>query len=386
MPIVGFSYGDGFHALYYNFPDYPRHFLPEESATGYTSGMSEELALYRKYRPQSFKEVIGQTHIVSALQGSLKEGNVAHAYLFFGSRGTGKTSVARIFARELGANDSDIHEIDAATYTSVDNIRELREEVQVLPFQSKRKVYIFDEVHMLSKSAFNAFLKTLEEPPSHVVFILATTELEKVPDTIQSRCQVFTFKKPTTKAIAEMIVRIAKAEGFSLEKASAELVALLADGSFRDAQGILQKIFSSSSDKKVSLDEVVGITGAPKNELVNRVITGLSTGDANDALSAVGEAVDANTDMEIFLKILLQRVRILLLLRYAPDFGKTLAEDLTDTDHDFLGSLAKDVSSRLNSETLRKLIIAAIETSRSPIPQVPLELAIMELTASVPSS
>ena len=343
--------------------------------------MSEEIALYRKYRPQSFTDVIGQNHVVSALKGALKEGNTAHAYLFFGSRGTGKTSVARIFARELGAHDADVHEIDAATYTSVENIRALREEAQTLPFQSEKKVYIVDEVHMLSKSAFNAFLKTLEEPPAHVVFILATTELEKVPDTIQSRCQTFTFKKPTTKAIAEMVAHIATAEGFSLEKASAELIALLADGSFRDAQGILQKIISSSSDAKVSIDEVLTVTGAPKNELIQRVIAGLNLGEAKDALSAVGEAADANTDMEIFMRILLQRVRILLLLRYAPEFGATLAEDLTDTDRAFLSGLAKDAASKINSETLRKLILASVETSRSPIPPVPLELAIMELCA-----
>ncbi len=223
-----------------------------------------ELALYRKYRPSSFSEVVGQGHVVKALQGALKEGNVAHAYLFYGSRGTGKTSVARIFARELKAHDSDIHEIDAATYTGVDNIRALREEAAVMPFESERKVYIVDEVHMLSKGAFNAFLKLLEEPPSHVTFILATTDLDKVPDTIQSRCQIFTFKKPTQKAIAETVAAIAKAEGFTLEKASAELIALLADGSFRDSQSILQKILSASSDKKVSVEDVVAITGAPR--------------------------------------------------------------------------------------------------------------------------
>lgn len=338
-----------------------------------------ELALYRKYRPASFKDVIGQDHVVKALQGALKEGNVAHAYLFFGSRGTGKTSVARIFAKEIGAHDADIHEIDAASYTGVDNIRALREEAAVMPFESERKVYIVDEVHMLSKSAFNAFLKTLEEPPKHVVFILATTELEKVPDTIQSRCQVFTFKKPTQKAIAETVTKVGKAEGFVLEKASADLIALLADGSFRDAQSILQKILSSSSDKKVSIDEVVSITGAPKIELVERVMSGLSSGASNEALSAVSEAVASNSDMGVFLMILIERVRILLMLRYAPSVGALLIEDLTDTDQKFLTELAKDSKSKINSEVLRKLIIAGIETTRSPLPQLPLELAIMEL-------
>jgi len=343
--------------------------------------MSEETALYRKYRPQSFKEVLGQDHVVNALSGAIKEGNVGHAYLFYGSRGTGKTSTARIFARELGATDADIHEIDAASYTGVDHIRSLREEVQVMPFSSPKKVYIVDEVHMLSKAAFNAFLKTLEEPPAHVVFVLATTELEKVPDTIQSRCQVFTFKKPTTKAIAEMVTRVAKSEGFSLEKASAELIALLAGGSFRDAQSVLQKILISSSDKKVSVDEVEAITGAPKSELIRRVLESLAKGEAKDALAAVGEAVVANADMEVFATLLLDRTRLVLLLRYSPEFGESLIVDLPEADSQIIRNLAGDAASKINSETLKKLIEAAIAISRSPVPHVPLELAIMELSS-----
>ncbi|MDO8523910.1 MAG: DNA polymerase III subunit gamma/tau [bacterium] len=340
--------------------------------------MSEQ-SLYQKYRPAKFAEVLGQDHIVKALQGALKEKHPGHAYLFVGSRGTGKTSVARILARELGATDADIHEIDAASHTGVDNIRQLREEALVMPFESKKKVYIVDEVHMLSKGAFNAFLKLLEEPPAHVAFILATTELEKVPDTIQSRCQVFTFKKPTQKVLVEMVSRVAKAEGFTLEPASSELISLLAEGSFRDAQSILQKILASSSDKKVSVEEVQLVTGAPKTELVRRVIAGVSKGEAADALKALGEAVAANAEMGVFAMLLVERVRILLLLRYAPDFGKELAAELTDTDRSVLEEFAKDKESKINSETLRKFIMASIETTRSPLPQLPLELAIMEL-------
>ncbi|MFQ5541161.1 MAG: DNA polymerase III subunit gamma/tau [Candidatus Paceibacteria bacterium] len=341
--------------------------------------MPEEVALYRKYRPAKFKDVLGQDHVVDALEGAIKEGRTGHAYLFYGSRGTGKTSVARIFARALGASDTDIHEIDAASYTGVDHIRELRDEVSVMPFAGERKVYIVDEVHMLSKSAFNAFLKTLEEPPAHVVFILATTELEKVPDTIRSRCQTFTFKKPTTKAVAEMVTKVAKAEGFTLEKASAELIALLATGSFRDALSTLQKILVSSSDKKVSVAEVEAITGAPKGELVRRVLEALAKGNAKDALAAVGEAVEANADMELFSLLLLDRARLALLLRYSADFAKDLIDDLPEADKEAVKGLAKDAESRLNSETLKKLIEASIAASRAPVPHLPLELAIMEL-------
>lgn len=339
------------------------------------------MALYRKYRPGKFKDVIGQDHVVAALTGAIDEKNVGHAYLFYGSRGTGKTSIARIFAKELGAADVDIHEIDAASYTGVDHIRALREEAQNLPFAGARSVYIIDEVHMLSKSAFNAFLKMLEEPPAHVVFILATTELEKVPDTVQSRCQVFTFKKPNHKAVAEMVAKVAKAEGFVLEKASAELIGLLAGGSFRDAHSILQKVIASSSDKKISVEEVEQITGAPRGEVLAQVIEGLAEGDANKALLGVNKAVEANVDMEIFTSLLLDRVRTLLLLRYAPEFGKTLAADLADDVQQALTNFAQDRNSKINSETLRKLIEATIGAHRSPVPHLPLELAIMELAA-----
>ncbi|MDO8590920.1 MAG: DNA polymerase III subunit gamma/tau, partial [bacterium] len=207
------------------------------------------IALYRKYRPRSFTEVIGQDHIVKTLEGALKLGNVFHAYLFAGSRGTGKTTLARIVAREIGASGDDVYEIDAASNNGVDEMRLLNEAVNTLPFNSPYKVYIFDEVHMFSKSAFNALLKTLEEPPKHVVFILATTEIDKLPETVISRCQVFELKRPTREVLKQSITAIAKKEGFTLEPGAGELVALLGDGSFRDTQGILQKVISASKDK-----------------------------------------------------------------------------------------------------------------------------------------
>src|SRR3989338_3017914 len=211
--------------------------------------LMEFTALYRKYRPQKFDDVVGQDHIVSVLEGAVKRGEIAHAYLFSGTRGTGKTSVARILAKEIKTTATDLVEIDAASNTSVEDVRSLNESVHSLPFESKYKVYIIDEVHMLSKSAFNALLKRLEEPPKHVVFILATTEIEKLPETVVSRCQVFQFKKPSQEILREMVLRIAKKEGFTLEPSSADLIALLGDGSFRDTQGILQKVITSSADK-----------------------------------------------------------------------------------------------------------------------------------------
>src|ERR1700749_1369866 len=167
-------------------------------------------SLYRTHRPASFTDVVGQEQITTALAEQVARWKVSHAYLFSGSRGLGKTSIARIFARELGTSERDLYEIDAASNNSVDDIRALTENVYTLPFSSPYKVYILDEAHMLSKGAWNAFLKTLEEPPAHAIFILATTELDRVPETVQSRCQVFTFKKPSRAGLVKLISEIAK--------------------------------------------------------------------------------------------------------------------------------------------------------------------------------
>ncbi|MEK7787542.1 MAG: AAA family ATPase, partial [Chloroflexota bacterium] len=203
-----------------------------------------DLALYRKYRPQKWNQFFGTEYITDVLESSVKTKKVSHAYLFVGSRGTGKTTAARIFAKEIGVSVNDLYEIDAASNRGIDDIKELRDGARVLPFDSKYKIYIIDEAHMLSKDAWGALLKTLEEPPNHVIFILATTELHKVPDTIISRCQVFTFKKPTETILKKVIIDVAKKEGFELDNGSAELLAILADGSFRDGLGELQKVLN----------------------------------------------------------------------------------------------------------------------------------------------
>ncbi|MBI2049170.1 MAG: DNA polymerase III subunit gamma/tau [Parcubacteria group bacterium] len=222
-----------------------------------------EFVLYRKYRPQIFKEMLGQEHIVSALEAIAKSGAPAHAYLFAGSRGTGKTSAARIFARSIGCAPEDLYEIDAASNRGIDDVRELREAVQTTPFKSPYKVYIIDEAHMLTTPAFNALLKTLEEPPRHVVFILATTDAEKLPDTVISRCQTFQFKKPGRALLTKMVARVAEKEGFAVEHAASDLIALLGDGSFRDTHGVLQKVLGAlGNGKKISRDFVEKITHA----------------------------------------------------------------------------------------------------------------------------
>jgi DNA polymerase-3 subunit gamma/tau len=337
--------------------------------------MSE--VLYRKYRPQKFADVVGQDAVVKTLEAQVKNGTVSHAYLFAGSRGTGKTSIARILARELGTSPNDIYEIDAASKTSVDDIRELNESVSTLPFDSKYKVYILDEVHMLSKSASNAFLKTLEEPPEHVIFILATTETHKIPETILSRCEVHTFKKPNQDILKKVVVNTAKKEGYTITDPSAELIALLGDGSFRDTLGTLQKVLSASEGKKISEEEVLLVTGAPKSELVNTIISAIAEKDLKKALASVREASSANLDMSVLLKLLLQKMRGVLLIRFGS--ADLVKGDLSEDDFVFISGIAGNKNVEIGSETIIKLLDAYTTTSRAYIASLPLELALIEI-------
>ena len=344
----------------------------------YTFFMSET-ALYRKYRPQKFKEILGQDHIVKVLESSIENGNIAHAYIFAGSRGTGKTSIARILAKEIGTTLNDISEIDAASNTGVDDIRALNESVSTLPFESKYKVYILDEAHMLSKSAWNALLKTIEEPPKHVIFILATTEANKIPETIISRCQTFSFKKPTQKILKDVVVAIAKKEGFSLEASSADLIALLGDGSFRDAQSILQKVMSASKDKKISHEEVELVTGAPKTELVNDFIRAIDENNLELGFGAISKATEANIDMLLYFKLVLHKMRSILLLRNLKSSEGKLQDEMIDTDFKFLMKLADKKPSKINSDTLLTLLSYYDMVAKAYIPELPLELVLTRL-------
>jgi DNA polymerase-3 subunit gamma/tau len=338
-----------------------------------------DTALYRKYRPQKFSEVLGQDHIVKVLKSSIELDKIAHAYIFSGSRGTGKTSVARIFAREIGTSPNDISEIDAASNTGVDNIRELNESVNTIPFESKYKVYILDEAHMLSKGAWNALLKTLEEPPAHAIFILATTEYEKIPETVISRCQTFSFKKPSQKVLKDVVIAIAKKEGFTLEPASADLVALLGDGSFRDAQSILQKVMGSSKDKKISLEEVVTVTGAPRGEMINDFIRSIDENNLELGLKSISQAVEGNIDLLLYFKLVLHKMRTILLLRNLPSSAEKLKEEITEADFVFLKALADKKGSKINSDTLLILLSNYDLVSHAYLPEMVLELILGKL-------
>ena len=339
----------------------------------------EQTVLYRKYRPNNFKEILGQDHIIKALNGAINLGNISHAYLFAGTRGTGKTSVARILANEIGCSNNDLFEIDAASNRGIDDIRELRDSVNILPFDSLYKVYIIDEVHMLTKEAFNALLKTLEEPPEHIVFVLATTEIEKIPDTIISRCQSFNFKKPSQQILREMVLSVAKKEKFKLEPSSADLIAVLGDGSFRDTQGILQKIIFSSADKKISVEEVENITGAPKGDLVNNFISAIAEKKLEIGLKAVNDAIENNVDMKIFLKLILHKMRVILLLRFAKDMEKMFKSEFSENDFEFLKKFSKNKDVNISSNTIKEMLEAYEMVGKAYINQLPLELVLIKL-------
>lgn len=309
--------------------------------------MSKEvhLALYRKYRPVTFSDVVGQEQLVTLLTSSIKQKTFTHAYLFCGGRGTGKTTVARIFAKDIGCNPEDIIEIDAASNRGIDEIRELREAVRTAPFSSPYKVYIIDEAHMLTKEAANALLKTLEEPPSHVIFILATTDPEKLPLTIASRCQKIIFKQPDLKTLADRLSDVAHKEGKKLENESALLLARHGKGSYRDALGMLEQVLIISS-KEVSHVDVVSMLGTPNQELL---LTLLESVCMKNTIGITESVVVLQTSHGVALRAydeLIELVRQGLLIR----IGKS------STEKGGLARLATEYPYIISSKTILTLL------------------------------
>ena len=342
---------------------------------------SEHQTLYRKYRPAAFDQVLGQDHIVKVLQKAVKQNSFSHAYLFSGPRGTGKTTVARIFARAVGASDNDIYEIDAASNRGVDDVKELRESVAGLPLESPYKVYIIDEVHMLSKDAFNALLKTLEEPPRHVIFILATTEAQKLLETVASRCQSFDFKPPTKLVLKDSLLQVARAEGCQLEEAAAELMAILADGSFRDAYGILQKVLTAYPQKEITLAETEEVTSAPSARLVLDFVRALACRETERGMGVLQKAAEQNIDMEVFIRLVLQRVRFILFLKHAPSLHQAVESGVSADELSELQELAEQQTG-LTPKLLYELLDILPLIKTSSVPTLPLEVLLVKARQS----
>lgn len=341
--------------------------------------MAESKVFYRKYRPETWDAVIGQEHIVSVLSQSIENETYSHAYLFTGSRGTGKTSVARIFAKALGTQPEDIIEIDAASNRSVEDIDILRSGVRVLPFSSRFKIYIIDEVHMLSNHAFNALLKTLEEPPGHVIFILATTELDKVPETILSRCQVFSFRKPSEKILAALVQSIAKKEKLKVDTESVNLIAFLGDGSFRDTFGILQKVASATPNRAITRELVETVTGAPSLVLLQELYNALIEKDIDRAYKALLNAEAHHTDMMLLAELLLNTMRLSLMYRYAAGMREKIESDHSMEYVEIVKRGAIENVEAISSRGIVAMITAIERIAYASAPTLPLELAFIEM-------
>lgn len=309
-------------------------------------------AIYRKFRPTTFDDVLGQEHITTILKNQIKNDNIAHAYLFSGTRGTGKTSTARIFARAINCLSEnppcnlcevckgileetvmDIVEIDAASNNSVEDIRDLREKSKYPPSNCKYKVYIIDEIHMLSKGAFNALLKVLEEPPAHLVFILATTEPEKLPPTILSRCQRYDFKRVSVDNIVKNMKNIAKQIPVDIEDNALELIARNSDGAMRDALSIFDQCLSFS-EKEISYDYVISILGIVNNDLMFHIVDDIISGQTTDVLNRLDSIVQDGIDIKQFVKDLIFHFRNLMVVKTSENVAYSV-----DGTEEFISSL-----------------------------------------------
>ncbi len=272
-------------------------------------------ALYRKYRPVKLSDVVGQSKITTTLENAIKNGQISHAYLFTGPRGTGKTSVARIFAHAVNGFDYkiednylDIIEIDAASNTGVDNIRDLREKATIAPSAGKYKIYIIDEVHMLSKSAFNALLKTLEEPPKHVIFIMATTDAHKVPITITSRAQTFNFKLADADTMAEYLKNVAEKEKIDIDKEALDIIVRRGGGSFRDSLSLLDQLATMSAGKKLTKAQIIEAIGLPEDQVIDDLLSAYISQDLEKISNSIKDSIARGIKPEILAEEIIKYI------------------------------------------------------------------------------
>ena len=354
-----------------------------------------EQALYLQWRPLSFEDMVGQEHITRTLRNSLKTGRVRHAYLFSGPRGTGKTTTARLLAKALNCQNPDVDvrpcntctaciavnegryldliEIDAATHTGVDDVRDLRDKIAFSPGEGQYKIYIIDEVHRFSGSAFDALLKTLEEPPEHAIFVLATTEIDKVPATIKSRCLQFEFRRFTIHETADRLQRIVESEGLNAERAALEVIARYGTGSMRDSISLLDQIVTDPNEP-ITLQLVEQVLGTASSAAVRELVEAIIDGDAAEGLRVINAAVDSGTDPRQFGQQAVEHLRAVLLTQAA---GAEMVEASPDDR-----MLFYDQAGRIERNRLVRAIRAYNEAINNYKggwqPQLALELALID--------
>jgi DNA polymerase III subunit gamma/tau len=358
---------------------------------------SDSTSLYRRHRPRSFDEVVGQQHVVRTLRNAVAEEKVHHAYLFVGSRGTGKTSLAKILASTLNCSERgddleacgecescraiaagssvDVIEMDAASNRSVDDVRDLRERVAYAPVGGRWKVYILDEAHMLTKEAWNAFLKTLEEPPPNTVFVLATTEAHKVMATIADRCQRFDFQRPSIEQISEVLARVAAAEGLELDSGATAMIARSASGSFRDALGTLDQLVAFGGEK-VSLEAVMELLGAADAELLFAAVDGVIAEDPKAVLLGVERMARSGRDPAQFARDLLAHLRHLLVIQTIGEVPETFV--ITASDEGRLTAQASAIGAATLVRTIDELAGALTAVREGDDARMAVEIALLK--------
>lgn len=355
------------------------------------------LVLARKWRPQTFDDLTGQEHVARILRNALTSRKVAHAYIFSGPRGVGKTTTARILAKALNCvngptpdpcgecpsctevksgSSIDVSEIDGASNTGVDNIRDLRERIRYAPSGSRYKVYIIDEAHMLSTSAFNALLKTLEEPPEHVIFVLATTEPKKIPPTVLSRCQHLPFTRISAHRIKERLKVISDAEGIKTATAALDMIARTADGSMRDALTILDQVVSFTDD--ITAAEVKDLLGITDSETMARITGAVIDGNRPEIIRTIAELADSGTDLKVFARELLQFVRNLMVMKITG--GAEDIIDVSEVERSSLATLMQMTSEEHSALLLSELIRAEPGIRSAYHPRVALEMILIKLS------
>ncbi len=357
----------------------------------------EYLVLARKWRPQSFEDVVGQNHVVTTLQNAILQNRIAHAFVFSGPRGVGKTSIARILAKSLNCETGmkttpcqvctacreitegvamDVREIDGASNRGIDEIRELRENVRFSPVSTRYKIYIIDEVHMLTREAFNALLKTLEEPPPHVIFIFATTETKKIPPTILSRCQCYDFRRLSVRQIADQLKKIAGAESISISENGLVWIAEAADGGMRDAQSIFDQVISYAG-KTIADEAIEELLGLSDRQFLFKLSQAVLTRDASAALTVVEEAYYAGIDMAYFYQMLQSQFRNLLLVKITDT--EQLLTDLSEQDVRRLRDQTDDVSRETLLRLLDILMAEEENVRRSQNPRLNVEQTVVRM-------